>query len=179
MNPQQRAAMQMALEALEEATTYTASTAWSPSMTKECEKAATALREALAQPQGEWVDLTEVEVDLVIDETYGESPELYVTQVRHDFSKELLAKFKEKNTPPSVEHLLNAIKSLREGIDETVEAAIEATKEKADWSNLEFQCHALQEIGAHWYDGKVRNQWIADTCHEIKKHIAAAIRSMK
>ena len=52
--------------------------------------------------QGEWVDLTDDEVDLVIDETYGESPELYVTQVRHDFSKALLAKFKEKNTPPVV-----------------------------------------------------------------------------
>lgn len=43
-------ALTMALEALEEATTYTSSASFSPSMTRDCEKAITAIHEALAQP---------------------------------------------------------------------------------------------------------------------------------
>lgn len=43
-----RQAAQQALEALEEATTYTSSPSWSPSMTNECNAAITALRAALA-----------------------------------------------------------------------------------------------------------------------------------
>jgi len=41
--------MQMALEALEESTTYTSSPSWSPSMTEDCNKAITALRARLEQ----------------------------------------------------------------------------------------------------------------------------------
>ncbi len=41
--------MRMALEALEEATSYTSCPTWSPSMTEECKAAASALRAALAQ----------------------------------------------------------------------------------------------------------------------------------
>ena len=34
-----------------------------------------------------------------------------------------------------------------------------------DWSRKENQAHALQQIGAYWYDGAVRNQQIADSCY--------------
>lgn len=42
-------ALKLALEALEEATTYTSSPSWSPSMTEECNKAITSIKEALAE----------------------------------------------------------------------------------------------------------------------------------
>ena len=45
-----RTAAQQALEALEEATSYTSCPTWSPSMTEECKAAASALRAALAEP---------------------------------------------------------------------------------------------------------------------------------
>ena len=45
-----REAAQQALEALEEATSYTSCTTWSPSMTEECAAAASALHAALAEP---------------------------------------------------------------------------------------------------------------------------------
>ena len=44
-------AMKQALEALEECTAYTSSESWSPSMTRECEAAITALRAAIEQTQ--------------------------------------------------------------------------------------------------------------------------------
>ena len=44
-------AMKQALEALEEAVFYTSSESWSPSMTRECEAAITALRAAIEQAQ--------------------------------------------------------------------------------------------------------------------------------
>jgi hypothetical protein len=167
--------MQMALEALEEATTYTASTVWSPSMTKECEKAATALRSALAQPQdhirdatkkvqGKWVGLTH---DEIMEMTCHES-----------LIKYFEAKLKEKNTPQVVpqgepvgywngketawfEHELcghpapdDCTIPLYTTPPEAVEAAIEATKEKA-----------IVELH--------RN------AHLTLEEIAAAIRSMK
>jgi hypothetical protein len=43
-------ALKLALEALEEVTTYTSSQSWSPSMTRDCENAITTIQEALAQP---------------------------------------------------------------------------------------------------------------------------------
>ena len=46
-----RQAAQQALDVLEEATSYTSCPTWSPSMTKECEAAVTALRTALEQQQ--------------------------------------------------------------------------------------------------------------------------------
>ena len=48
-------AMKQALEALEECTAYTSSESWSPSMTRECETAITALRAAIEQAQPELV----------------------------------------------------------------------------------------------------------------------------
>ena len=42
-------AMKQALEALEECTAYTSSESWSPSMTRECEAAITALRAAIKE----------------------------------------------------------------------------------------------------------------------------------
>ena len=44
-------AMKQALETLEEAVFYTSSESWSPSMTRECESAITALRAAIEQAQ--------------------------------------------------------------------------------------------------------------------------------
>ena len=155
------------------------------------------------KPQGSWVDLTDDEVDLVIDETYGESPELYVTQVRHDFANEVIAKFKEKNTPPVVPqepvanddpyngddgypfdehfhaqllagaHLLKDEEQTRfiqgwnacrefmgKNTPPSVEAAIEATKEKA--ANTIHEMAKLFQID--YYEAQT---------------LAAAIRSMK
>ena len=45
-----REVAQQVLEALEEATSYTSCPTWSPSLTEECEAAASALRSALAEP---------------------------------------------------------------------------------------------------------------------------------
>ena len=57
-------ALKLALEALEEVTTYTSSQSWSPSMTRDCENAITAIREALAQlEERPWVGLTDEEID--------------------------------------------------------------------------------------------------------------------
>ena len=50
-----RTAAQQALEALEEATSYTSCPTWSPSMTEECEAAAAALRAALAEPEKKYL----------------------------------------------------------------------------------------------------------------------------
>ena len=47
-------AMKQALDALEECTAYTSSESWSPSMTRECEAAITALRAAIEQAHGDW-----------------------------------------------------------------------------------------------------------------------------
>ncbi len=49
MSIELRQAAQRALNALDEATTYTGSPSWSPSMTDECIAAASALRAALSQ----------------------------------------------------------------------------------------------------------------------------------
>ena len=49
MSIELKQAAQRALNALDEATTYTGSPSWSPSMTDECIAAASALRAALAQ----------------------------------------------------------------------------------------------------------------------------------
>ncbi len=47
-----------------------------------------------------------------------------------------------------------------------------APQQREDWTDRSVQIRALQAIGAEWYDGKIRNQWIADTCHELTKVIA-------
>jgi len=47
-------AMKQALEALEEAVFYTSSESWSPSMTRECEAAITALRAAIPHSEDCW-----------------------------------------------------------------------------------------------------------------------------
>lgn len=55
MTDKKDAALRLALDALEQAMDYTNSATWSPSMTRDCEKAAAAIRAALAEPQGrEW-----------------------------------------------------------------------------------------------------------------------------
>jgi hypothetical protein len=92
MNDQQRAAMRCALEALEEAHTVIEHR----QDVRKREEAITALREALAQPQGEWVDLTDDD----ISDTYA----IWWRQkhVFGSFTHAAIAKFKEKNTPPVV-----------------------------------------------------------------------------
>ena len=78
MNEQTKAAMQMALECCEEHAPH---------------EAASILREALEQPQGEWVDLTEDDYAYLL-----KNNRMFDFQVRA-----VIAKFKEKNTPPVVQ----------------------------------------------------------------------------
>ena len=59
-------AMKQALEVLEEAVFYTSSESWSPSMTRECEVAITALRAAIEQPR-QWQGLTEDEKNAMVE----------------------------------------------------------------------------------------------------------------
>lgn len=89
MNTQQRAAMQMALEDLR--------AVWPDSR-----PSIVALREALAQPQGEWVDLTD-------DEKYDLNEEYHNSDgkpIKRGYDDAIIAKFKSKNTPPVVLRLL-------------------------------------------------------------------------
>lgn len=93
MNDQQRAAMRCALEALEEAHTVIEHR----QDVRKREEAITALREALAQPQGEWVDLTDDEIKSALTNWFSE-PMYWAVQD----AKSAIAKFKEKNTPKVV-----------------------------------------------------------------------------
>ena len=90
MNTQQRAAMQMALEALEKLLYGADQLRYGVDGGQE---AITALREALAQPQGEWVDLTDDEIDEI------ESKILMAGGEHNDIYRAVIAKFKEKNAP--------------------------------------------------------------------------------
>ena len=88
MNDKQRAAMQMALRDLE--------LIW-----EDNRPSITALREALrnasermAQPQGEWVDLTVDEIHAAINEL---TEDLEVMMWRADYCRAVIAAFKEKN----------------------------------------------------------------------------------
>ena len=119
MNDQQRAAMQMALELAEEMVRLWTGVGRRPT------DVVAAMREALAQstnsyqnstklvetqPQGEWVDLTDDEMwDVFISKDWTGEPLNLMSAV--------IAAFKEKNTPPSVEAAIEATK--------------EATKERA------------------------------------------------
>lgn len=94
MNDQQRAAMRCALEALEEAHTVIEHR----QDVRKREEAITALREALAQAQGEWVDLTD-------DEKYDLNEEYHNSDgkpIKRGYDDAVIAKFKSKNTPPVV-----------------------------------------------------------------------------
>ena len=84
MNDQQRAAMQQALEALKVAAN--GDDYWS------YDEAISTLREALAQPQGEWVDLTPYEVTEAIRGGAADGG-------WQGFAQRIVAKFKSKNTP--------------------------------------------------------------------------------
>ena len=86
MNDQQQAAMQMALTTLEELKTNC--TIWLESD----DAAITALREALAQPQDEWVDLTDDEVNEIVHEKVMDMRMTY-----KDLVRAVIAAFKEKN----------------------------------------------------------------------------------
>ena len=91
MTPKERAAMQQALEALESYSKSDYIKKQHPKRRANGEKAITALREALAQPQGEWVDLTDDD----ISDTYA----IWWRQkhVFGSFTHAVIAKFKEKN----------------------------------------------------------------------------------
>lgn len=106
----QRAAMQMALEALEDLVNgwkYIRSSygdlygvGWDRAEGKG-DTAITALREALAQPQGEWVDLTDDEILTAANVSQEDIYDLDLLNVLSDV-RAIIAKFKEKNTPPVV-----------------------------------------------------------------------------
>ena len=93
MNDQQRAAMQMALEALGKAQHQLV---YNHVPLHECYgEAITALRGALAQPQGEWIDLTDDEIaDVFWDDFSKQREEDYTWD---DVARAVIAKFKEKN----------------------------------------------------------------------------------
>jgi hypothetical protein len=108
-----------------------------------CNEVITALREALAQPQGEWVDLREDELETLFQDSIGKHA--------FEFANAVIAKFKEKNTPPTVKESLTVqtqgepvafeqwyeanveamnIADFKPWMSEAWDAAIEATKEK-------------------------------------------------
>ena len=174
MDNKTKQAMQMALEALE---WY--GDDWDEGKYKDVKKAQAALREVLAQPQGKWVDLTDYEIGVA----FTGSPCLIPHQNQINGLRAVIAKFKEKNTPqvtPQVtpqgepvawihryktgaEQINTAPPETYVGWSHTplyttppsVEAAIEATKEKA---------------------AKVCESYIVEG---IGREMAAAIRSMK
>ena len=87
-----RKASEMALEALEIATTYL------PVKTatlNEVEKAMQALRQALAQPKREWVGLTDEEIGTL---TVFDGLHHVETPLLADFARAVEAKLKEKNS---------------------------------------------------------------------------------
>ncbi len=97
-----------------------------------------------AQPQGEWVDLSDDEIEDVARDCIDWGGWIS----KREFPEKLIAKFKEKNTPPSVE------------------AAIEATKEKAA-KMLKSHC-------------KTNHGLMSDEGYRMAiHHCAEAIRSMK
>lgn len=89
MNDQQRAAMQMALDWVDWHLDVESDELSPFDIENEIRPA---LREALAQPQGEWVDLTEDEMQNCH----------CLNGTAYPFALAIIAKFKEKNTPPVV-----------------------------------------------------------------------------
>ena len=65
---------------------------------------------------------------------------------------------------------------LEERMKHAFDAGAAAEREKLLVGDAKAQCLALNSIGSCWYDGKIRNQSIADTCFELKKKITEAIR---
>lgn len=200
MNTQQRAAMQMAYETLERLSCVkqTMHLLW---WQIEARKPLSVLREALAQPQGEWIDLTDDEIKAAYEIWWEENG-------NHAFpiwvgAKSVIAAFKAKNAPAQRERQepdcsssgdsepvawalmhknglefntgYGMVKTLQEAEDmqrrhlgdvkivplytppPAIEAAIEATKEKA--------AKVCEDIG-----GGMSHPYVAQNC-------AAAIRA--
>jgi len=144
------------------------------------------------EPQDEWVDLTDSELEMVIA---SECIKRNMAATDHHISRAVIAKFKEKNTPPVVPQGEPVYAFRRKGLDDfctcderrylelsdkpnlfettifyttppSVEAAIEATKEKAA-----KVCEATRIE-------RIKSEW--DAGHETGcSSCAAAIRSMK
>ena len=66
-------------------------------------------------------------------------------------------------------------KEFHYGIDNASVSNIPLYTAPRELSDLTEQVKALQAIGGYWYDGQVRNQYIADTCFELTKIINEAI----
>ncbi len=93
MNDQQRAAMRLALEAFDLAQALLEQSYHHPKILS----AYKTMREASAQPQGEWVDLTDDEIEPLLQEWWN-----LPCDTVYDVSnilRSVIAKFKEKNTP--------------------------------------------------------------------------------
>lgn len=161
MNDQQRAAMQMALEALKKCSEQLTRLGYSAN---HADAAIPTVREALAQPQGEWVDLLAAFESVWLwmeNQADGQSKgghatfDLMMLREQRDIAHAAISKFKEKNTTPVVPQgepvaVLDITygrepeasttlfaEALPEGTHMlyttplSVEAAVEATKEKA------------------------------------------------
>ena len=100
MSIELKQAAQRALNALDEATTYTSSPSWSPSMTDECIAAASALRTALAQQPatGEpvaWLDEMLADTREVFDAGGSETPQVVRDVI--EYVKSWVTVYSEKN----------------------------------------------------------------------------------
>jgi hypothetical protein len=176
MNNQQRAAMQMALDALE---------AW-----KQCcepkdwpgddEAAITALREALevssggtesscggmAQPQGEWVEIIDDDVLSVMRHTSPAThPQL--------FARAIIAKFKEKNTPPVMPQSDFAAKIIAKALHypECWDTAAYPTLDDAVIEAEAWDCHGCSVCKPQNHSGEatdmVQGDWVDLTDDEL------------
>jgi hypothetical protein len=131
------------------------------------------INKELAQPQGEWVDLTPHEVTEQIREGAADGG-------WQGFAQRITAKFKEKNTPKIVPQGEPVAGSPSwEAFDIAIQAAIEATKEKAakvcedEATKCEKAAQACIENDEPDEVSAVRSTgWKLMVC-------AAAIRSMK
>ncbi len=147
MNDQQRAAMQMALEALNGAVMLYSVRDIHPAAIKVAEEAITTLREALAQPQdhseqhlnmvqGEWVAwrVTGAFEDMPFKDR--SSAEAYRKGLNDGYGSDAYSVSPLYTTPPSVEAAIKAALLKQQELwiqatEDGIEAAIKATKEKA------------------------------------------------
>ena len=101
-----RELLQLALDVLDEATTYTSSPSWSPSMTGECKDVADALRARIAQEDAQpvaWRDLTDEDRNRAFDSMPDLLDGFLKTWGWLHFSKAIELECKRKNATPQAQ----------------------------------------------------------------------------